>query len=188
MKVVGIVGSPRKSGNTEILVAHTLKAIGEEGIETELVRLSGLDIRHCDGCLACRTKLKCHIDDDFAQVYAKMRAADGIILGTPVYTGSATALLRALVERTSQVSTSNGKEFKRKVGGPVVVATRAGHNFTFAELFFWFHSEGMFMAGSSYWNIAFGSKKGDVEKDERGLKTVWDFGKEVAFLATRVCI
>ncbi|MFQ5826997.1 MAG: flavodoxin family protein, partial [Dehalococcoidia bacterium] len=54
MKVIGIVGSPRKNGNTEMLTSHTLRAIEEEGLDTELIRLSGLDIRPCNACMVCR--------------------------------------------------------------------------------------------------------------------------------------
>jgi multimeric flavodoxin WrbA len=63
MRVVAIVGSPRKNGNTEILAAHTLKAIAEEGIETELISLAGKDIRPCNACMACAEKEQCSIQD-----------------------------------------------------------------------------------------------------------------------------
>ncbi len=79
MRVVGIVGSPRIGGNTERLVSEALAAVAAEGIETELVRLSGLDIKPCNACVSCRTLGYCRIEDDFEQVYQKMVAADGII-------------------------------------------------------------------------------------------------------------
>ena len=75
MKVIGIVGSPRKNGNTEILTKHTLKAIAEEGLDTELIRLAGLDIQPCDGCNVCREEEKCHIDDDLFPIYEKMASS-----------------------------------------------------------------------------------------------------------------
>ena len=67
-----------------------------------------------------------------------------------------------------------------------MVARRAGKNFTFAQLMYWFHITGFFMAGSTYWNVAFGLDKGDVEKDEEGLKTVWNFGKNLALMAKKL--
>lgn len=96
MKVIGIVGSPRINGNTEIATAHALKAIAEEGLDTELIRLAGLDIKPCTGCMACTKEEKCSIEDDLFPVYLKMKKADGIILASPVYYGSATALIKAL--------------------------------------------------------------------------------------------
>ena len=99
MKAIAIVGSPRKNGNTELLAAHTLEAIAEEGIYTELVRLAGLTIAPCTACMACKKEDDCSIKDDFRQVYPKMKEADAIILASPVYYGSATALIKALMER-----------------------------------------------------------------------------------------
>ena len=93
MKVIGIVGSPRKNGNTELLTRHTLKAIAEEGLDTELVRLAGLDIRPCTACMACKKEEICSIEDDLFPIYLKMKKADGIILASPVYYGSATGLV-----------------------------------------------------------------------------------------------
>jgi multimeric flavodoxin WrbA len=180
MKVIGIVGSPRMNGNTEILTTHALKAIAEEGLDTELVRLAGLDIRPCNACMVCRKEERCPIEDDLFPVYLKMKEADGIILASPVYYGSATALIKALIERTGYISRWNGEPFSGKVGGALVVGRRAGHNFTLAQLTFWFHILGLVVPGSTSWNIAFGREKGEVTNDEEGMKTSWNFGKNVA--------
>ena len=182
MKVIGIVGSPRRNGNTEIMTSHTLKAIAEEGVDTELIPLSGLDIRPCNGCLACTTGQLCTIKDDLEPIYHKMTAADGIILASPVYYGSATALIKGLMERVGYSSRYNGEPLKGKVGGALVVARRAGHNFTFAQLTLWFQILGLIVPGSSYWNVAFGRDKGQVSSDEEGLRTAWNFGKNVAWV------
>ncbi len=69
MKAIGIVGSPRKDGNTEILTKHTLKAIEEEGLDTELIRLAGLDIHPCNACMVCREEEQCPIDEDLFPLY-----------------------------------------------------------------------------------------------------------------------
>jgi multimeric flavodoxin WrbA len=186
MKAIGIVGSLREGGNTEILTKHTLKSIAEEGLDTELITLRGLDIRACDACIACKKKEECPIDDDLFPIYEKMKKAEAIILASPVYYGSATASLKALMDRTAYISTNNGRKFEGKVGGPLVVARRAGHNFTLAQLVLWFHIQGFFVPGSTYWNIAFGKDRGDVESDEEGLATAWRFGKNVAFLVKKL--
>ena len=186
MKAIGIVGSPRKNGNTEILTRHTLKAIAEEDLDTELIRLAGRDIRPCDACMACRKgKEWCPIDDDLLPIYTKMKEADAVILASPVYFGSATAQLKALMDRTGYISYDT-RPFAGKVGGPLVVARRAGQNFTFAQIMYWFHILGFFMPGSTYWNIAFGREKGEVEGDEEGLRTAWNFGKNIAFLVKKL--
>ncbi len=185
MKAIGIVGSPRKNGNTEILTAHTLRAIAEEGLDTELIRLAGLSIQPCNACMVCREEERCPIDDDLFPLYIKMKEAEAIILASPVYFGSATALLKALMERTGYLSGSR-RVFAGKVGGHLVVARRAGQNFTFAQLMYWFHILGFFMPGSTYWNIAFGREMGDVSRDEEGMRTAWNFGKNIALLAKKL--
>ena len=186
MKAIGIVGSPRKNGNTEFITAHALSAIEEEGVGTELITLAGLDIRGCTACMACQKEETCPIDDDLLPIYAKMKVADAIILASPVYYGSATALLKGLMERTGFIATLNGRVFEGKVGGPLVVARRAGQNFTVAQITFWYQILGLFTPGSTYWNIAFGMGRGGVREDQEGLTTAWNFGKNVAFLVKKL--
>lgn len=185
MKTIGITGSPRKGGNTEILTRHTLKAIEEEAITTELISLAGLDIRPCRACLSCRKEGKCAIDDDLSPIYQKMLAAEAIILASPVYVGSVTALMKSLMERSAYIG-GRKRVFSGKVGGPLVVARRAGQNFTLAQMNFWFQINGFFIPGSTYWNMAIGREKGEVTGDEEGMKTAWNFGKNVAFLLKKV--
>ena len=97
MKVIGIVCSPRKGGNTEILVSRALEASGEFGAEeTELIRLSGKHIEPCDACLTCAQTAKCHINDDMQAIYPRLLEADGIIIGTPVYFWGITAQAKIL--------------------------------------------------------------------------------------------
>jgi multimeric flavodoxin WrbA len=180
MKALGIVGSPRKGGNTELLTDHCLKAMAEEGLETELVRLAGLNIRGCNHCGFCHDHPgECSIKDKMQAIYARMAAADALVIGSPVYYSSVPAFLKGLLERAAFMSMRK-RPFAGKVGGPLVVARRAGQNFTFAELLYWFHINGMINPGSTYWNIAFGREKGEVAKDEEGMRTAWNFGKNVA--------
>ena len=84
-KVLGVSCSPRKGGNTEILLQQALAGAGERGAETELVTIFDKEIKPCDGCYACQKTGKCHIKDDMQSIYDRLLAADGIIWGTPVY-------------------------------------------------------------------------------------------------------
>lgn len=184
MKAIGIVGSPRINGNTEIIVAHCLKAIAEEGIETELIRLAGLNITGCKACGYCfKHPGECATKDDMQAVRKKMIAADAIIVGSPVYYGSATALVKGLLERAGYCERG---ALAGKVGGPLVVARRGGTNFTFAELNFWFHLNGITAPAGTYWGMAIGREKGEVEKDEEGMMTAWNFGKNVAKMVKKL--
>ena len=186
MKAIAIVGSPRQNGNTEILSRHALKAIEEEGVDTELIRLADLDIKPCTACMVCKSEESCPIDDDLWPIYTRMKEADAIILASPVYFGSATAQIKALMDRAGYIAYGKGWVFGGVVGGPLVVARRAGKNFTAAQLTYWFHILGFFMPGSTYWNVAFGREKGEVEQDEEGMRTAWNFGKNIAFLVKKL--
>ncbi len=186
MKVIGIVGSPRKNGNTESLAKHALKAISEEGLDTELIRLAGLNVGPCTACMACKREETCSIEDDLLPIYLRMKEANGIILASPVYYGSATSLVKGLMERAGYIARWNGEPFHGKVGGPLVVARRAGKNFTVAQLTLWFQILGFYVPGSTYWNVAIGRAKGDVREDEEGLETARSFGKNMAFLVKKL--
>jgi len=186
IRILGIVGSPRVGGNTERLVAEALKAAEEDGAETELLRLADKEVKACDGCLSCRKTGECHVKDDFKPIFDKMVEADGIILATPVYFGSATPQIKALIDRAGYLSGAEGRVFENKVGGALVVARRAGQNFTFAQLLFFFLHQGMIVPGSTYWNVAFGREKGEVTKDEEGLRTARNFVKKMVWLLGRI--
>ena len=183
IKIIGIVGSPRIGGNTEALVEEALKTAREMGAETEIIRLAEKEVKPCDACLTCRETGKCRINDDFQEIFNKMVEADGIILASPVYFGSATPQLMALIDRAGYVSR---RSFENKVGGAIAVARRAGQNFTFAQILFFFLHQGMIVPGSTYWNIAFGRRKGDVLKDEEGLRTVRNFAKKMVWLINKI--
>jgi len=183
MKVVGIVGSPRRGGNTEALTQIALKEISKAGLKTELITLAGKKIAPCDGCRGCLKTGKCHIKDDADPILDKMLKADGIILATPVYYSAASPQIVSLISRCYKL---DEHAFKNKVGGPIVVARRAGHNFTFAQLMFFFMIHQMIVPGSIYWNVAFGHGKGEVLKDKEGVKTIRVFARRVAWLIKKI--
>ena len=186
MNAIAIVGSPRKNGNTETLARHALKAMEEDGLDTELIRLAGLDIKPCTACETCAKEERCPIEDDLFPIYLKMKAADAIILASPVYFGSATTQIKAVMDRAGYIGYHNGPAFAGKVGGPLVVARRAGKNFTFAQIELWFAIQGCFVPGSNYWNVAIALRKGEVVQDEEGMETARLFGKNIAFLVKKL--
>ena len=187
-KVIGIVGSPREGGNTEILVREALKIIANEGISTELVLLSKKKIAPCNACGFCKKEEgACSIEDDFQEIFPKVIDSDGMILASPVYFGSCTPEMKAFIDRVGYCARMMKEPpFKRKVGGPIVVARRGGQNFTMAQLMYFFLINGMIVPGSTYWNIAFGRQKGDVLKDEEGLETIREFAGNVAWLIKKL--
>jgi multimeric flavodoxin WrbA len=190
MRAIAVCGSPRKDGNTEVLLRRCLDGLGSRGIEGELVTLRGKTIEPCRACGVCaqRKDGTCGIvGDDFPPVFEAMRAADIIVVGSPVYFGSATPNLMALLDRAGYVSRQNGGFFTRKLGGPIAVARRAGHNFTFAQLLYWYMINDMVVPGSSYWNVALAREPGEVANDREGLATIDRFAENLAWLAGRLC-
>ena len=189
MRALAICGSPRVGGNTQQLLVQVLDVLAGEGIAGELVHLGEKTVLPCKACGACaRTKDgTCAIKtDDMHEILAKMLAADIIVVGSPVYFGSATPQIMALLDRTGYVSRQNNNPLSRKVGGALVVARRAGQNFTFAQLMYWFLINEMIVPGSSYWNIAFGLKPGDVADDAEGQRTVGRFAENLAWVAQKL--
>jgi multimeric flavodoxin WrbA len=184
MKALGIVGSPRKGGNTELYMQHCMKAVAEEGVETEIISLAGKNIKPCQACMACRKEEKCAIDDDLMPIYQKMKEADAIIIGSPVYFQGSTGLARCFLERTGYVALGNKRPFAGKVGGPLVVTRRTAMSLTFAQMMLWFVGQRFFIPGAMA--SAIGRDKGDVLKDDEGMSNAWDFGKGVAFLLKKL--
>ncbi|HZL53806.1 MAG TPA: flavodoxin family protein [Terracidiphilus sp.] len=188
-KVVAFDGSARKGGNTSILLKYVLKELENEGIETELIEMSGTKIH---GCLACRECSKrkghrCGQTGDMGNAYIeKMEQADGILLGTPTYVADISPEIKALMDRACLVSKANGGMFQRKVGAAVVAVRRAGAIHAFDALNHFFLLSEMIVPGSSYWNIGIGLEAGDVERDEEGIRTMRVLGQNMAWLLKKI--
>lgn len=189
MKVIGINGSPRKDGNTAILIQTVFEELTKEGIETELIQLSGKRIEGCKACRAChKNKNKqCVITDDFFnECFAKMLASEGIILGSPVYSAGVTSQMKALIDRASMVLAGNRGLFKHKVGASVIAARRGGAISAFDTLNNFLHSKEMFLVGSSYWNMAYGNAIGEVEQDQEGIDNMKNLGQNMAWILKKI--
>lgn len=132
MKVLIINGSPRPRGNTKIALDEMVKIFDQEGIESEIVHIGNKDIRGCIACMSCKTKLgHCVFDDCVNEIAQKFEEADGLVVGTPVYYGSANATLIAFLTRLFY-STPFDKTMK--VGASAVVARRGGISSTYDEI------------------------------------------------------
>jgi len=189
IKVVAFNGSARKGGNTAILLGYVLKELEKEGIETELIEMSGAKIHGCLACRKCSTKKdhRCAQTGDMGNVYIeKMEQADGILLGSPTYVADISPEIKALMDRACLVSKANGGIFRRKVGAAVVAVRRAGAIHAFDSLNHFFFISEMIVPGSSYWNIGIGLEPGDVERDEEGIRTMKTLGQNMAWLLKKV--
>ena len=189
MRVLGISGSPRSGGNTDILVGAALEILAGEGLETEFLSLAHRPVKPCVACRGCFTTeaIRCVQEDPaFEGMLEKFAAADGILVGSPVYFGSASPQIMALLDRVGYVARTHRQLLRRKVGAAIVVARRAGQNFTFAQLNYFFLVSEMIVPGSTYWNVAFGREKGEVRNDAEGMETVKNLARNMAWLMKRL--
>lgn len=189
MKVIAFNGSARKDGNTAKLINYAFEELAQEGIETELMQLSGKPIRGCIACYKCfaNKDRRCAVTDDCAnECIEKMDAADAIIIGSPTYFAAITPEAKALIDRCGMVSRANGDMYKRKVGAAVVSVRRAGAIHVFDTINHFFTIGQMIIVSSSYWNIGIGRNIGDVDGDEEGIKTMRDLGSNMAWLLKKL--
>ncbi len=180
MKVLGIVCSPRKGGNTEILVQKALTSARDRGAETELLTIRDKDIKPCDSCYSCVKTGKCHIKDDMQEIYLKLLDADGIIWGTPVYFFNAAAQAKILIDRSYALYT-DGK-LTNKVGGIISVASSLGHLGVW-NLFNTFFSVNHMLQTDFVFGYA--REKGDIRKDKHAMKAARELGRQIVLMVER---
>ena len=189
MKVTAFNGSPRKDGNTSILIKHIFTALEAEGVETELVQVGGNLIHGCTACFQCFEKknFQCVIQNDMVNdCIAKMRQSDGIILASPTYFADITPELKALIDRAGFVNMANGRFLKRKVGAAAIAVRRGGAIHAFDTINHLFLICEMIIPGSCYWNVGIGREKGAVENDEEGINTMKVLGENMAWLLKKM--
>jgi len=188
VKVLGIVGSPRVGGNTEILVKTALEAAEGVGAETEIVRLAEKKIGPCDGCGACAKTKRCKTRDDFAEVFDRMAAADAILFASPSYFESVTPQMKALIDRAGFYNNraTERHAFDGKVGAAMSVAYRTGLATTWCQMLIFILAQRMIVPGIASFPNAVASEAGDVLKDDEGMNKAREIGEAMAKLAKRL--
>lgn len=183
MKVLAINSSARKDGNTAILINTVLEELNKAGIETEMIQLAGNVIEPCKACWACGGQGNCvHRKDSFREVFEKMKEADGILLGSPVYSANVSANMQALLERAAVVADMNPGLITHKGGAAVAAVRRGGAMQAVDTMNHFFLNHEMIVVGSTYWNMGYGQMPGDVQKDEEGLANMRNLGQNMSYL------
>ena len=185
MRVLAISGSARKGGNTATLLRRVLAVLEERGIETEIIELAGKRAQGCTACLKCRETLdhRCHgRNDAINECIEKADAADGLLIGSPVYFGDVSAETKALIDRLGYVGRANKGMMDRKVGAGVVAVRRAGALHALDTIHHGMHLLQMVVPGSSYWAFGMGGPIGAVEEDAEGLDAMDALGANIAWL------
>ncbi len=185
MKVLAINGSPKKDGNTAHALNLVLEEVAAAGIETEILHLGAKPIRGCIGCGKCAEKQneRCIFDDDIVnEGIQKMKAADGIILGSPVYFAGLSGSLKSFLDRSFYVTGANGSMLRHKVGGAVAALRRSGGTPTVDAMYKFLQYQEMILPSSNYWNVGHGAAPGEMSKDAEGEQIMRVLGKNVAWV------
>lgn len=186
MKVIGFNGSPRKDGNTDTLIGYLLREIEKEGIETELVHLSTRRIHGCIACYKCfkNRDRRCAVMSDAANEHIeKMTTAQGIVLGSPSYFQDVTPEMKALIDRAGFVGMANGKMYKNKVGASISCFRRTGGMHVIETMNHFFFNSEIIVAGRA---TGVARDKGDVEKDEEGIRSAQALGHRIAWMVKKL--
>ncbi len=187
MKVVGINGSARKDGNTATIIGKVFNELNKDGVETELIQLADYEIQPCRGCFACKDRGNCvFANDGFAEIFNRMVEADGIILGSPVYSADVSAKMKAFLERSGAVVATNPGLLRHKVGASVAAVRRGGGMTTVDTMNHFMLNKEMIVVGSTYWNMVYGKTVGEVLNDEEGMANMRNLGENMRFILKRI--
>jgi multimeric flavodoxin WrbA len=157
MRVLGIAGSPRKNGNTEIMMNEVLRVAREAGCETEAFLMSEKQVTPCDACGTCFEAGSCRIQDDMQELYAMLDRAGAVVFGSPVYFGTVSAQTKAVMDRMFALLVR--RSLKDKIAGALVVTRRVGAIQARSLLHGFCIAQGMIVAGGA---IGYGREPGDV--------------------------
>ncbi len=179
MRVLIINGSPRLNGNSTKLINEMISIFNKENVEVDIYQIGNKDIRGCMACNYCYTHGQCVFKDDVNDLAKRFELADGLIITSPVYYGSANGSVISLLDRLFY-SSHFDKRFK--VGAAFAIARRAGTTATFDELNKYFTINQMPIASGRYWNNGFGREQGQIDKDEEGLQNARVVARNMIFL------
>ena len=179
MKVLLVNGSSRHHGNTEAALKEMVNVFAQAGIETELLWLGAEPVRDCIACGGCRSGKCVFADDVVSELVEKAETADGFIFGTPVYYAHPSGRILSVLDRAFY---SASRVFRKKPGAAVAIARRAGATASVDVLNKYFTIAEMPVVSSSYWNVAHGSRPGEVTEDGEGLQTVRNLARNMAWL------
>ncbi len=185
LKVLMLNGSPRENGNVALAFREMEQVFKENNVEYENILLGRTDIRGCIACETCRKNGRCVFDDIVNELAGKFKEADGLVIGSPVYYGSANGTLMSALQRLFY-STPFDKSLK--VGASVVSARRSGCTATFDELNKFFTLSNMPVASSQYWNNIYGWEPGEGSVDDEGRQVMRVLARNMVFLMKSIAL
>jgi multimeric flavodoxin WrbA len=185
MRVIAINGSPNKEGNTFHAIKIIESKLKENGIDLDIIHIGNKSIRGCIACGKCRETKdeKCSITADSLNEWIQdIKAADGLILASPVHYSGIPGTMKCFLDRIFYVSSSNGGLFRHKVATAIVAVRRTGGSSTLDGLYHFLTYSEMILATSNYWNVIHGRTSGEVVKDEEGVQIMEVVANNMAWL------
>lgn len=179
MKVLLLNGSPRPNGCTYTALKEVAETLQKEGIETEIYQIGAKPVQDCIACGKCRELGKCVFNDAANELAEKAKSCDGFVFGSPVYYAHPTGQIQSLLDRAFYAGKA---AFVHKPGAVVVSARRGGTAASFDVLNKYFTICQMPVVSSTYWNMVYGSKPEEVLRDEEGMQTMRNLGRNMAYL------
>jgi multimeric flavodoxin WrbA len=180
--VLGIVGSPRKKGNTHILVSRILEGTEAEGATTDIVLLGKLKIRECDGCHACWKGKSCAKRDDMNDLYLKIAESDVIVFGTPVYWYGPTALMKGFIDRFVYFNCPENRAKVKGKSAAIAVPYEEENPETAKPVVTFFEKSLDYLEMDLVGKVIVPgvSDKGDVLQKEQALARAYELGQKLA--------
>jgi len=179
MNVIAFNGSPNKDKVVAKGISIIQKELEKEGISVELVHVGNKSIHGCVECRKCKTIGHCIVTGDIVnECYEKIKAADGVILGSPVYFGGVAGTFKCFLDRLF----FPGPDMRYKVGAAVVSLRRSGGVPTFYQLNNYFNLAQMIITPGVYWDVIHGNTPEELSQDEEGLQIMEIQGRNMAWL------
>lgn len=185
MKVLAINGGPHPNGNTAFAIGLVADELKKEGIETETITIGNKLIHGCTGCGRCFRERdeKCVFEDDMVNdVFQKLKAVDGLILGSPIHYAGMSGAMSSFLDRLFYLNGANGNVLRHKVGVALGAVRRSGGIPAVNQLSKYLEYSEMVIPTSNYWNVIHGTVAGDAEKDEEGTQIMRVLGKNMAWV------
>jgi len=187
-KIIAFNGSPRKNGNTYLMINSVFEELSKYKIETELVQVGGNVFRGCMACDKCyeNKNNKCVIDDEINYYIEKTLSADAIILASPTYFADITPELKAFIDRVGRVNRANNNFLKHKIGASLIAVRRGGAIHAYDTINHFFLISEMFVVGSKYWNMGIARNVGEFLNDAEGIDNMKNLAENIAFLLNKL--
>ena len=180
MKVIAINGSPRAKGNTYSSLAVVCEELNKNGIETEIIQIGNMNLTGCKACGYCgKNGGKCVFNDGLNEIVEKVKEADGLVVGSPVYYAGINGTVKSFLDRLFFTSSAS---MRFKAAASLVALRRSGGVAALEEINRYFLFSEMIITPTRYWSVIHGGAPAEALKDEEGMQIARNIGNNMAYI------